>query len=953
MPRQGRAPVLLSVSTLLLVGAAGAALAACGDDDGPPSPYASLDPTRTLRAPGLGAPVDIVRDEYGIPHIHAQSEPDAAFANGYVVASDRLLQLDLLRHRARGTVAELFGALAPEQIDGDLAMRMHQIGARAEAQLTAMSQSTDPVDVAAVAYIVRFADGVNFYIDQLKAGEFALDPAVAVFLDPERIDVWTPADSVAIGLLQTWSLSYSEQELQLTHALQASVAAFDQAASPQRLARAGAFFDLYDFRPIDEVATIDGFPNVGADSGTRAKPGAAAGPGAARPHVPMQLLDDARRTLAPVATFGYTFNRPEDGSNNWVVGPTLAGGKALLANDPHLTLSSPPIFHAIHITVAGGADITGVSLAGVPGVVLGHNAHVAWGATTANHDVTDFYLEDIAPCQSGGGDCVRFEGSEVALSSFDETINVGALGTITDSFTATYEVVPHHGPIIPTIANHRLVPRAGAGQAISVRYTGYRPTRELRAIYALARATDVQAGFDALDAYQHGAQSWVLADDQGNFGWTSTSIIPRRSAGCYEFNALTAPAGVAPFFVLPSGGSCEWTGELDARYIPHALNPAKGYLATANQDLTGESFDGDLLNGPLVDGTPLYAGGPYGPGLREGRITRRLEAFIAGGAPLTLDDLATVQADAHSNVGALFRDPIVAAVAKLEAEIATPGTHPELAALVTALSPGQRARLLAARDRLAAWSFETPAAIEGTPSAAELVDSSATSIFNVWQVLFYDAAFGDELALMGEGPDEDNTVTAAYKVLVHPERLRTGLAVATGEALLCDDLDTAAVESCTLQILLALDAAVNQLATAALFDTRDMDDWRWGKLHRLTLGSLAPSAELDVPPSTDMTFPGGFPRHGDVHSVDASSPGVRDFDFTYDHGPSMRHLVEIEPGKAPVSRFALPGGQVLSPRSIHFRDLVDRFWRTNEYFTLPWTTAEVLEKAEERWLFKP
>ena len=118
----------------------------------------------------------------------------------------------------------------------------------------------------------------------------------------------------------------------------------------------------------------------------------------------------------------------------------------------------------------------------------GHPAGLAWGSTTAYHDVLDFHLETIAQCSSGTGDCVTYDGNEVALELRTETFKVGTLGIISDQFTATYEVVPHHGPILPIIdsATNRIVPRT-AGQGVSAQYTGYQVTNETLALYRLNR----------------------------------------------------------------------------------------------------------------------------------------------------------------------------------------------------------------------------------------------------------------------------------------------------------------------------------------------------------------------------------------------------------------------------------------------------------------------------------
>src|SRR5256885_4165473 len=148
----------------------------------------------------------------------------------------------------------------------------------------------------------------------------------------------------------------------------------------------------------------------------------------------------------------------------------------------------------MHLIVKDQLDVIGVTFPGIPGIILGSNGNVAWAATVSEHDVNDVYLETITPC--GQGDCVAFNGAQVPIQTFTETINIGALGTFTDSKTVTYEEVPHHGPFIPTIdsTTHTLVPRTG-NTGLTVRYTGYDPTFEIRALYNLAHAAKVDDGF--------------------------------------------------------------------------------------------------------------------------------------------------------------------------------------------------------------------------------------------------------------------------------------------------------------------------------------------------------------------------------------------------------------------------------------------------------------------------
>jgi penicillin amidase len=666
--------------------------------------------------------------------------------------------------------------------------------------------------------------------------------------------------------------------------------------------------------------------------------------------VPRALL---ARLTAERAAWMRRMGDPRNGSNNWVVGGELAGGKALMANDPHLTLASPSIFWASHLTVEGdeALDVAGITFPGIPGVILGHNERVAWGATTVNHDVTDFYLEAIAPCPQGGGDCVAFQGGQVPLETWDETVRLGVLGVITEERTVTFERVPHHGPLLPTIVDGELAPRP-PGPAISVRYTGHEVTFELAAFQGLWRATSVAEAKAAMAPFGFGGQNWVFADDQGSIGWTTQALVPWRTEGCFTFDPATGE-GVAPWWVVPGDGSCEWDGWIDAAYLPQDVDPARGFIATANADPVGATFDGDPLNEPVLDGKRLYVGArEYDEGYRIGRITRRLEALAAADQPLTADDMASVQADTYSNLGAALTPAILAALDALAEEQATPGTHPDLAAFAAGLSQDRRDRLAAARALLAGWTFETPAALDAADDSRDGADSAATVVFNAWLVEAARRLLGDEAAVLGRGTGGWMT-NVMIALLTAPETLRTGLATETGEPLLCDAMATAPIESCTLGVVAALDGGL-AWGAGPEGPGGPPASWRWGDLHRVTLEPLIPSEALSIPPraEADPRLVGGYPRAGDNHSVDASSPGADDFDFRYGHGPAMRHITTVGGGERPRTLLALPGGQVMDTASPHWRDLMDAYWSVNGYFELPWTTEQVIDAHESRWRFE-
>jgi penicillin amidase len=268
------------------------------------------------------------------------------------------------------------------------------------------------------------------------------------------------------------------------------------------------------------------------------------------------------------------------------------------------------------------------------------------------------------------------------------------------------------------------------------------------------------------------------------------------------------------------------------------------------------------------------------------------------------------------------------------------------------MTAAQLTRLDEAQDRLAAWTFETPAAV-GNAAKGEIDDSVATTIFNAWQVRYVGNVIGDELAIVGESPEINVVARAVLAMIEAPEELVSGVAPETGEALLCDDLDSPGnVESCTYWMIRSLDEALDW-ATNEGFSSPNMDDWRWGYLHTLTLESMLPTDDLDVPPPDDPAIPGGYPRHGDNYSVDSSDPGNSDFDFSYGHGPAIRHVTEFTGPGEMRTWFTIPGGQTFDRSSPHYRDQMDLYWSVNEYFEMPFTIEDIKTVAEDRIRIEP
>jgi penicillin G amidase len=947
------APLRLSLLAVLV-----ASISACGADDpgvAPPAdaapgdpdataggPYDDVELSRLLQFDELSGPVHIARDELGIAHIHAENLADVFFAQGYVAAHDRLPQMDLLRRSGAGTLSELFGTATLEQ---DLEMRMHMMKPIAEAAMAELRASADPRDAAIVEMLDRYTAGVNAYAEALAAGAYDVHDAIAETWDPERFVPWTPSDSLVLGRLMAFDLSYqAPRVIADSLAFDALFATFGapDGADPAVAARAGAHADLLRIQPIGRVATIDGVP--GYDAGATS---VAAKELPRRPRPSRELLDRALTSFsmdAP-AIAARPYRDPNAGSNSWVVSPSVTGGETILAGDQHLQLRNPSIFYPTHLIVPNELNVEGITFPGVPGIVLGHNGKVAWSSTTVRHDVTDVYLEEIIPCADGGGDCVRFDGGEVPIEVRKEEVRIGALGTIIETREYDYEVVPHHGPIIPTLEGGDLVPRT-ASEALSVRYTGYGITHEIRAFFDLMTTQNVDEALDALETFQFGGQNFMFIDDQGNIGWSIHAEIPLRSPAAYTFHAIDNPEGLAPWLILPGDGTAEWEGFLSTEQIPRVKNPEQGYLATANSDLFGLTFDGDPLNGPEIEGRPLYFNAFYAVGLRTARIVERILQRIDADEPVSLADTIDTQHDTRSNFGAQLMPRLTEIFGLLD-----DGDRPaDVQALLDDLGEERVAAMRAGADILSSWSLATPAAVGPDASSQEIDDSAATVLLNAWMHFFVQRALDDELQAAGlDGAFsivEETFTRTAVALLVEPDTLASGLADETQQPILCDDLTTEdLVESCDRIALEALDLAVQWAASEEGFGTDDASQWRWGERHTLTLAPLAPSPELTLGP---------FARAGESGTVNVASTTFRDLTMRQrPSGPAQRFIAWGVPGSPLRAKFQLPGGTVYDPRSRFYRNLLDDAYLPEVHADMPFTREEIVAAGVERWLLAP
>ncbi len=904
----------------------------------------------------LAGPVDVVRDKWGRPHIFASSIDDAMRVQGYLVAKDRALQLEVLRRLSEGRMAEILGQTDPGQINSDIVFRHIGLHRVAKKQYEALP------DGETKSALLAFSDGITQAYKKLRSGDLKLPKAI-FGIEPETFTDWAPDDTLAIGRLQTYLLSYdADSDVAIQTFYDGARAAFTiGAADPLDEKRAGFERDFLRFAPPTNATTTDGYP---MGSPMKKVPGASrtGGPkgGPAIGRSPAMKADLARHRTRAALAKGYldalesarAIIAPEGfGSNNWGISPAKsATGNAMIASDPHLSLTAPAVFYPVSIEVKTEADsfkVGGIAFPGIPGIILGHNENVAWGATVAGYDVSDAYSEEL----SADGKSVKFEGQDVPIEVIEETIQIQGK----DPYVYKVQVVPHHGPILPTItAAHTVADPDPAAGAISIKWTGLEATAEVAAVFKLLRAKSVDEAYASLQDFGVGAQNWMIGDTAGNVLWTSHAKIPTRDVQAFTWNPATYE-GTLPCLVLPGDGSAEWTGFLADDLVPWVKNPAKGYIATANNDPIGVTLDNDPSNDTLPDGTPMFLGCSFDIGFREERIQTRIETKSSLFTP---EDMASVQADHRSPMGARLVPKLLAAIERAKQEATSPGTHPDLTGIVG--DPAyDGARVDAAVALLQAWGTAHDFAAESgidldtnQPLAKDSPEGEAaraTLLFNTWLVRAVRRTFGDELDKVGYKSFFRSIEATSFLHLLEsdPNQLAT-FDAATGDSAIWDDAATPEIESRDERLLRAL------LDAFAWIDTqgKPLDDLRWGSYHTVRFGALIPLyGKLSIPPAEDATFPNGFPRHGDSFNVDNSDFTYSTYvdenpNFKYGHGPTQRFVIDMDP-TGPKAWNTLPGGVIWDNESSHFADEAE-LWRKNQNHPVPFLVDEVIAAKESR-----
>jgi penicillin amidase len=870
----------------------------------------------TLTLQGLSGPVEVKRDNYGIPQIYASSDADLFMAQGYVQAQDRFYEMDVRRHMAAGRLSEMFGK---SQVDNDEFLRTLGWDRVAKREYdTKLSAGTKK-------YLQAYSKGVNSYLQGKDGKDISLEYAALGFTNDYKPQNWTPVDSVSWLKAMAWDLRGNMQD------------EIDRALLTSRLGPK-QIDDLYPEYPsgrnkaiVQEgqynelTGTFEQGGSSGSSTGTAGTGGTASGTsgtasgssggstGTAGLQSQLTGLTKVLDDLPPAVGV----NGDGIGSNSWVVGGKhTITGKPLLANDPHLSPSLPSVWyqmglHCRSVSSACQYDVTGYTFAGMPGVIIGHNQDIAWGMTNSGVDVTDLYLEKIT------GNGYQYDGKVKPFETREETIKVagGEPKKIVVRETNNGPLLSDRDEELVNVGKKAGVdtaaPDRGDGYGVALRWTALQPGTTMDAVFAMDKAKDWNGFRKAAAQFEVPSQNLIYADTQDNIGYTLPGRIPTRPEG--DDGSIPAP-GWDPKY--------RWTGYIKQDELPYEYNPKRGYIVTANQAV----IDPDKY--------PYTLTTDWGYGTRSQRISDLIQSKIKDGGKVSTDDMRQMQLDNSSEIARL----LVPTLLKIDPE---------------------NKDVREAQKLLEGWDYTQDA------------DSAAAAYFNaVWRNLL-KLAFGNKLpkelrpkgqCLYVEPVNTTGPADEAEKVREcgrrDPDQAQPDGGDRWFEVVrkLMEQPDSdwwKTPEAGTRP------AAVNrdQLLRRAMIDARweltaklgkDIDSWSWGRLHRLfldnqTLGTEGPGFVQFALNRGPWELGGG---EATVNATGWNAAGG----YSVVWVPSMRMVVNL--GDLDKSKWINLTGASGHAYSAHYVDQTDK-WADGEL--LPWSFSDqaVEDGTTDKLVLKP
>ncbi|WP_149826262.1 penicillin acylase family protein [Streptomyces tailanensis] len=879
---------------------------------------------------GLAGPVDVKRDGYGIPQIYASTDEDLFMAQGYVQAQDRFYEMDVRRHMTAGRLSEMFGE---GQVDNDEFLRTlgwHRI---------AEDEYKNVLSAETKKYLDAYAKGVNAYLAGKSGDEISLEYAALGFENDYTPEEWTPVDSIAWLKAMAWDLRGNMQD-EIDRALMTSRLGPQQIADlyPQypysrneTIVQEGAYDEINEVWSGDAQSSqssrsqssqstdgsTQGAGGTGTDAGTA---GTSTDSGALQTQ--LAGLYDALEDLPEAVGV----NGNGIGSNSWVVsGDHTITGKPLLANDPHLSAQLPSVWyqmglHCKSVSEKCRYDVAGYTFAGMPGVIIGHNADISWGMTNSGVDVTDLYLEKLT------GDGYEYDGKVKPFDTREETIEVAG-GTSKKIVVRT----TNNGPLLSD-RNSELVqvgkkaevdqdaPDRGDGYGIALRWTALDAGTTMDAVFAMNKAADWEDFREAAALFDVPSQNLIYADTEDNIGYTLPGKIPARAKG--HDGSVPAPGWDPKYSWGPEGTKDNKKDDyLEQDELPYEYNPSRGYIVTANQAVVGKDYPHKLTT-------------DWGYGTRAQRITSLVESKIKGGGKISTEDMRQMQMDNSSEIAKL----LVPLLLKIDVD----DKH-----------------VREAQKLLEGWDYTQDA------------DSAAAAYFNsVWRNIL-KLAFGNklpkELRVEGQclsvepvdttGPaDEDQKVRECGQRDADQAQPDGGDRWFEVVRRIIDDQDNAWWSTPKTRTQKAVDSR-DELFKRAMRDARweltaklgkDIDTWSWGRLHRLflknqTLGTEGPGFLQYMLNRGPWKLGGG---EATANATGWNAAGGYEVVWV----PSMRMVVNLgDLDKSKWINLTGASGHAYSP---HYTDQTDK-WAKGELLTWYFSDKAVDDNTSDTLLLKP
>jgi penicillin amidase len=536
-------------------------------------PLPDYEATVTLN--GISDEVNINWDTYGVPHIYANNEQDLYYALGYVHAQDRLWQMTLSQIAAEGRFAEFFGD-DPELIELDKYQRTLGFWKIAQQLVDTLGQEERTV-------LAAYSNGVNAFIDN-NSNRLPVQFSLAE-IEPIK---WTPARSLAVSRLMGWELNMGWWS-EITYGY------LKENLPPSQ------FDDLQLRFPDTAPTSLDDAESMGYSSTL----------------MPMLQQEIKKRELLEM-------EGTHVGSNAWVVdGSKTETGYPLLAGDPHLGLDMPGKWYEVHLNL-NGKNVSGATLAGVPAVIIGQNDHMAWSFTSIMSDDTDFFLEQADPLDRG-----RYVADSLSDStaSYEPFNTIREIIKVKDADDQSFEIrYTKHGPVISDIYP---VPELTGDKVISMQWTGYELTNEMRTLYNINWADNFQDFKDALPTFGVPGLNFMYGDVEGNIAMYSVAKLPIRTG-----DPITLRRGWDP--------SQDWQGFIPHTEMPRLINPDDGWIANANNKITTSSY-------------PYYIATFWEPPSR----IERIEQILTSNPTLGIEEFQNLQNDSYSAFAAQMTPKIL------------------------------------------------------------------------------------------------------------------------------------------------------------------------------------------------------------------------------------------------------------------------------------------------------